>query len=204
MTKLLHSWNPEKENCSIIGANQEGKSTFAKAVINDLHQQGFNIIILDAHRIFTDLDPQCIKTSLADIKGEGLEIYQPFEISEQIFIKLCEKIYNQIKHYVVFVIDELHNYVTKYKAPKILQTLCENCNNRDIGYIAIYHAPSEVPNFILRTSNIKFVFYIDIPADVRYMKDWIGDIVLGFNDNTIQKFQAICKIRHEEPILFDV
>lgn len=202
----LQSWNPEKANCSIIGANQEGKTTFAKQLVDSLHQQGFNIIILDAHKIFTDLGPQYVKTSLADIKGIGLEIFQPFEISQELFLRLCEKIYYEIKHYVIFVIDELHNYVQKQptKQTKILQTLMENCNNRDIGYIAIYHTASEVPNYVMRTTNVLFLFYTDVVSDKKYLREWIGPIVDGFFDNTIQKFQAICKIRHQEPIIFDV
>jgi len=202
---ILHKVNPEKENISVVGANQEGKTEFVVKLVASLHEQGFNVIVLDPHKKFTKLGAQFVKTTLADVRGIGLEIVQPYEISQQFFLNLADKIYNQIKHYVIFVIDELHNYLQKQptKETKIVQTLFENCNNRDIGYIAIYHSPSEVPNYVMRTSQVLFLFYTDVVSDKAYLKKWVGDVVDGFFDNTIQKYQAICKIRHEEPIIFD-
>jgi hypothetical protein len=191
-------WSPYKENTSVIGANQEGKSEFVKKLVKILVASGFNVIVFAVHENLTEIDPTCVKRTLFDIKGKGLEILFPYEITRGYFEMFCKYVY-RFKN-VVVVIDELHNFVKKQatKGNNNLELLFKNCNNRSIGYIAIFQAPSEVPSFVLRLSNHHFVFYLDLPTDIEYVSKWISPLCKGFVTGEIQKYQCIYKTRHQQ------
>ena len=170
-------WNPLLENTSIIGTNQTGKTTLARALVQ-FFRLNFNIIVYDPHghqnpkRGFTQVAPECVKHSIFDIRGQGLEIIQPLEDSKKFFDSLCLKVYSLRN--LIFIMDELHNNASKYRTEKNLDLLARNCNNRQIGYIAIFQRPAEIPNYILSTSTHRFFFFLDLPNDREYIEKWTG------------------------------
>lgn len=197
---LNFKYNPYKENIAIIGAAQSGKTTFGKKIASMLKSNGFNIIIFDEHRKFTDLEPFAVKRTLSEIRGIGIEIIQPFEVTKQFFADLCSVVYSFRN--VVFICDELHNYVSKHSAPYTLDLLARNCNNRNVGYVAIFQAPSEVPSYIVRNPHHKFIFYLDLPTDIKYVKKWVSSDVEKFVTGEIPKYHAIYKKQGEKAEVF--
>lgn len=178
---MVFEWNPLKENTSIIGASQVGKTWFCKNLVRMLSSMGYNVVIYAVHTNFFDIDITAVKRYLRDIHGRGLEIYFPSESSDQNFTQFNNLIYSMQN--VVVVWDELHNFCTKQSAEPSLKRFARNCSNRNLGYIAIFQAPSEVPGFILRNSKHIFCMYLDLPTDIEYMKKWIGPEVEYFKGN---------------------
>lgn len=176
MIKL--EWNPLKENSIITGASQKGKTHLGRSLAKLLWLKGYNVIVVDVHRKFTKIDPFSIKRNTYDITGKGLEILQPFEFTKEWFENLCLQIYSMRN--VVFMIDELQNFTDTYVIRGPLKILTENCNNRNIGYMAIFQRPAEIPKFVLNNSTHRFCFYFDLPTDIAYMKKWIGPEVEKF------------------------
>jgi hypothetical protein len=203
--KIPIRWHQYKQNVAIFGANQEGKTTLAFEIAQDLVKHGIDVIIYDEHGNFTKLNPMCVKHNLLDLTGKGLEIFQPNIISDEVFEDFCWKVFTEFQYVVVFI-DEIHNHVTKHDISKKVKTFVQNCNQdtRMIGYVCTFHSPSEVNNAILRTSQIKFVFNMDLVGDVEYVAKWIDPMAWGFLDGTIAQYQGICKKRHEQAVLFSL
>lgn len=171
--------NPYKENSSIIGAAQVGKTEWCKKVCAMLNQAGFNVVVYAPHPNWIEVSPASVKRTISSIVGTGLEIYYPVENSIKdfdFFMQTCYQFQNQ-----VVIMDELHNFCKKQSWPNSLELFCRNCNNRNMGYIAIFQAPAEVPGFVLRNSMHKYCFYLDLPTDIDYMKKWLGPKVEEFN-----------------------
>lgn len=172
---------------------QSGKTNAGKVIVSLLAQNDFNVVVYDVHRRFSSVDPSKIKTNLFDIRGKGLEIFQPDLDTDDLFndfISKCYTFYN-----CVVVIDELHNFCKKQKAPSGLSLFCRNCNNRNLSYVAIFQAPSEVPSFIVRNAHHRYCFYLDLPYDIDALKSYIGMDVFRFLDeaNPVPQFTALYK-----------
>lgn len=191
----MFDYNPLKENVILTGAAQVGKTEFSKKLALMLAQNKYNVIVEDFHRRFTACDPMAVKKNLYDIKGKGLEILQPHEFTTSYFNDLCALVYS-IQN-CIFIIDELHNFCSKQstKGVKSLELLCRNCNNRNIGYIAIFQRPAEVPNFVLGNSHHRFCCFLDLPSDIKFMKKWVGVEVEKFETGeiSIDDYKAIYK-----------
>lgn len=194
--QLQFDWNAYKENCIIVGAAQGGKTNLGKVLTKFLEMSGFNIIVRDVHRRFTNLDPSKVKTHIFNLTGMGFEIYQPINDSDQDFIDFVA--FCSTKNNLVMVIDELHNYCKKQKAPKELDWFCRNCNNRSMGYIMIFQAPAEVPNYVLRNANHRFCFALDVPTDIDYMVRFIGSDAKRFEADSLDavpQYHGLYKIK---------
>jgi hypothetical protein len=177
------TWDVYKQNVMITGEAQSGKTNFGKIIAKILQLNGCNVLVRDPHRRFTNVDPMCVKTSLGELNGTGLEIYQPQIDSERDFADLTGWV--NTRYNLVYMFDEAHNDCRKQKAPKSLDFLCRNCNNRSIGYIAIFQRPAEVPNYLLSNAHHKFVFHLDLPTDIDYMKKYIGVEMERFSADSI-------------------
>lgn len=178
-------YKPYRENVIVVGANQTRKTTFAKRVlIPMLVQSGHNVIAFDFQHNFTrepyGLNPYNVKKYIQDLKGEGLEILQLEDNSDLMFNNLIEKVNSMMN--VVILIDELHNFVTKYTAPKSLMFLLRNCNNpsHNTGYIALFQRPAEVISAVGSNSTHRYCFLLDLPTDVDYVQKWFGQEVERF------------------------
>lgn len=198
-TKLV--WNEYKENMCIFGGNQEGKSTLAIKLAQTLANSGKNVIVYAEHENFNILNPNCVVHSIQQLKGKGLEIFNPYIATDELFNTFINYIYQNFQ-YVTVILDEIHNRVTKNNISKMLKIFVQNCNNRNIGYVATFHSPSEVHNSILRAANIKIVFHIDLPREVDYACRWIDPICKGFTTGEIVQYQGVIKKRHEKAVIF--
>lgn len=177
------AWDAYKENLSIMGEAQSGKTNQALYLAKILELNGFNILIRDVHRRFTRINPACVKTNLWDLRGVGLEIYQPINDTHQNFIDLCafaSTLYN-----CVFMIDELHNDSSAQSSNNELKFFCRNCNNRSCSYVGIFQAPAEVPKFVVRNSHHRFCYQLDVPTDIDYLVRFIGAEVKRFEADSL-------------------
>lgn len=189
-------YNPYRENMIIVGESQEGKTNTAFQIAKAL-TPNYNFIIYTPQQYsnLIKLNPQCVIHNVYDIKGRGLEIVIPQIATEKFFNDLCIKVFSL--NHVVFMMDELHNYVTKQKIPKPLQILVENCNNRDIGYIGIFQRPQRVENSILANSNHRICYMLELPSDVKYMTEWLGIDMQKFTNGEMQKYHGLYKKKGE-------
>lgn len=202
------NYDPKTESIAIVGASQHGKSEHAILLSKILIHGGFNVLILDPNRRFTSLNPNAVIHTLSDIKMEGLQILQPYpfetlEQTHQFFVDLCLQMHRL--NNVVFVIDELHNWFkNKWQSINALELFMRNCHNQNSSYIAIFQAPSEVPNYVLRNARHRFCLYLDLPTDIDYMKKFVGKEVNGFVENTVPRFTGFYKQQGEPLLLFKV
>ncbi len=183
MQSLQINYSAYKENVIIVGASQGGKTNLGKVMCKMLAMGNFNIVIRDVHRRFTNLDPQRVKTQIFQLTGIGLEIYQPVNDSDQDFIQFVS--WCSTKHNMIMVVDELHNYCKKQKAPKELDWFCRNCNNRSMSYIMIFQAPAEIPNYVLRNANHRYCYSLDVPTDIDYMVRYMGTETKRFEQDSL-------------------
>lgn len=184
------NWNVLKENVIIVGSSQEGKTHLATNICATMSPP-YNFIVFTPHKEseLAKINVNCIKHNVFDVKGEGLEIVIPIIDSQQFFDSLCEKVFTLTN--VVFVMDELHNYCSKYQIPKPLGILLRNCNNRNISYVAIFQRPQEVPSMVLSNSNHRYCFYLDLFTDVDYMKEFIGMEMEKFKTGEMPKYHGL-------------
>jgi len=190
--ELAIGWNPYKENCIIVGSAQQGKTNTA-VLIAKLFYPNFNQIIFTPHHQskLISLNPTSVIHNPFDVKGSGLEIVVPQISTKEFFSQLCERVF-ELRN-VHFMIDEIHNFVTKYQIPQSLRILVENCNNRNIGYTAIFQRPQRVENSILSNSDHRFCYLLDLPNDYRYMKEFIGIEIDKFMTGEIPKYYGLYK-----------
>lgn len=191
-------YNPYKENIIIVGEAQTRKTTFAKKeLIPLLMKANCNAILFDYHHNFTKeahaLSPQFVKSYISDLRGEGLEILQLEDNSPEMFENLIEKVCEMRN--VVLLVDELHNFVTKYRAPDKLWYFLRNCNNDYLAYIAIFQRPAEVVSAVCSNSTHRFCFFLDLPTDIDYMKSYIGLSVERFAQEDIAEGEYCYKRR---------
>lgn len=186
MTEFLEKlrYNPKRQSISIIGATQTGKTTHAISISSMLANNNRNILILDNKRKFTGLNPSRVIHTLSDIRGQGLEILQPYKFDspvqmQQFFVDLCYVMYSMKNQ--IFVMDELQSWFrNKWVSIPSLELFAHECHNQNCSFIAIFQAPSEVPNYILRNSEHRFCLFLDLPTDIDYIKRFMGKEVLEF------------------------
>ncbi|MEM1971180.1 MAG: hypothetical protein QXM92_01800 [Candidatus Anstonellales archaeon] len=143
-----------------------GKTTlFLKYILPLLVKNGFKIIIYDYHHTYVERTPSLykyVKKYIHELRGDGLEILQTINDEDTLSL-LCERV--MTFDHVVVVFEELHNYCNNASAPKSFLYLCRNCNNRYIGYIAIFQRPSEVPNAVTANAHHYFITYFSYPTE---------------------------------------
>jgi len=192
--------NPLWENISIMGTNQTGKTTLARELVRRWRLQ-FNIAVYDPHgyenleRGFTQIAPECVKHTNLEITGKGLEIIQPHIDSKKFFDGFCNKVMT-LRNLITFM-DELHNNASKHRTEKSLDLLARNCNNRNIGYVAIFQRPAEIPNYILANSTHRFFFFMDLVSDRKFIENWTG--VTGLD--TLNQLEYFYQRRGSQNIL---
>ena len=204
------NWNydPHVQSVAIIGASQHGKTEHAKWVVKILRSGNHNVLILDPNFKFTALAPRAIIKNLNEVTGQGLQILQPHQhksipAMHQFFADLCSLMHS--KKNIVFVIDELHNwFATKQTPVNEMELFCRNCHNNRSSYVAIFQAPAEIPNYILRNAEHRFCLYLDLPTDIDYMVKFIGKVVTQFPKGEIPKYSGIYKRQGEKPEMFEV
>lgn len=181
---------PLKENVSIVGLAQSGKTNLACFIAMNLIKSGHNVIIEDNRNRFTRLNPLCVKNSFDRLGTQNLEILQ-LRWTNEVFETLCGKVMSL--HEEVFIMDELHNFCSKNRAETNLAMLVRNCNNENIGYIAIFQRPQEVPSMVLSNSHHIYAFPLELPSDIDYMCTWLGDDFRKFNESEIPKYTCLHK-----------
>jgi hypothetical protein len=200
---FLHDYNPLKENVGFMGYNQEGKTESAIELVPRLRKAKYNVIICDTNWKFTKLDPMAVKRTLYDLKGEGLEIFQPHQWTEGLFEKLVWFVYTLKNRNVVFIVDELGNYVEKQSLPESLKIFVKNCNNHNIGFVAIFHSPAEIPNKVLRMLHHVFCYYMDLDYDIDVIrKNWFGDLAFAFREGKVPQYRCLYKKRHGRAVIW--
>ena len=106
---------------------------------------------------------------------------------------------------LIFVPDELHSWF-KDKRTHIpsFELFCRECHNQNSSYIAIFQSPSEVPSYVMRNSNHRFMLYLDLEQDIDAMKKVMGKEVKEFALNNIPKYDGLYKETGKPVKLFHV
>ncbi len=169
------SYNPYKQNGIFVGKAQSGKTTKAIALAKRLVESGRNVIVFTPHHTsaFIKLAPERVIHNLHDVHPNKLCIVIPLINSPEFYDGLCAKVMTYKN--LVFMPDEIHNYTTKYKVENNFAFLLRNCNNYNIGYMAIFQRPAEVPNMVISNANHCWAFQMKLATDVKYFKALIGE-----------------------------
>lgn len=200
---FLHKYNPLKENVAVMGANQEGKTEKVIELVARLRKKGYNVIVLDTNWKFTKLDPTAVRRTLYELTGKGLELFQSSEWTDELFEKFLWFCYTFKNKNLVVVIDELSNYVDKQKLPLALKIFCKNCNNHNIGFIAIFHSPTDIPNKVLTIFHHIICYYLELDYQIEAIrKNWFGELAYAFKDGRVPQYRCLYKKRHESPIIW--
>lgn len=190
-------YDPLHQSMSVFGASQHGKTTYVIGIATMLRAAGFNVLILDKKRRFTQLDPHKVINHLQDVTGKGLQILQPLRFTsvQQIhtfFSDLCFLAYS-LKN-IVFIVDELHSWFKDIRTHvSSMELFCRECHNDNSSFIAIFQSPAEVPKYILRNSHHRFCLYLDGQYDIDKVRGLIGPEVELFSYGVIPKYHGFYK-----------
>lgn len=191
----IKNWNPLKENTAVLGYNQTGKTNLSVFLCWLLGSQGYNLKILDFAEKFGVLNPQFVVHSLDQIKPDGIQILQSDTWTRSLFNEAFKKIFELKNKNVVLVVDELHNWVSKYRTEEHYDIFVRNCNNRNIGYLFIAQRPQEIPTNAVTNATHRFAFKYDNPSDVKLLSDWYGQEYQEYVNTDYPEYTGIYKHR---------
>lgn len=192
---------------SIFGKTQSGKSYFAKKLIANYE----NRIMYDLKREYSHLG-LCVGSitglDYAIRSGCTKIVYQPIDIGVDHFNFVCDYIWRNLKN-IVFLVDEVHKFCTKFKIPEHFNTLVTVGQGEpyNIGIIAITQRPANVHNDVISQSSIIIAFRLNLFSEAETVSKNTGIPIdtlqnlpyyhyMMYNDvdttgNSIQKFNPI-------------
>lgn len=192
---------------SIFGKTQSGKSYFAKKLVANYE----NRIMYDLKREYSHLGV-CVNSlhALDNAVRSGCTkiVYQPIDIEVDHFDMICNYIWRNLRN-IVFLVDEVHKYCTKFKIPENFNTLVTvgQGDPYNIGIIAITQRPANVHNDVISQSSIIVAFRLNLFSEAETVSKNTGipiDILQNltyhhymiYNDtdttgNSIQKYDPI-------------
>jgi len=112
------------------------------------------------------------------IKGGCCRIvYKPTDLSPDHFDDVCEYIFLNLKS-LVFVVDEVHKFVTKHKIPPAFNSLITVAQGEpsEIGVISLSQRPANVHNDILSSSSLIISFKLNLKTDADAVSKLTGII----------------------------
>ncbi|MEM3423568.1 MAG: DUF87 domain-containing protein [Nitrososphaeria archaeon] len=158
--------NPYDEHIVIFGQSGTGKTTLAKYLIKQIAKQK-PVWIWDYNAEYE---------LFQKVKGTnnlyyGNLTYLPQEGTEEEFSQFCQTAYDQ--NNLTVVIEEVQEYANKFYMPPELAKIVRTGRRRGVTYIAISQRPAEVHNAIISNSHHRFIFRLDLPPDIIYLKRWV-------------------------------
>jgi len=158
--------NPYDEHIVIFGQSGTGKSTLLQYLAKQLTKNK-PMWIWD-YSLQHDIFP--IVENLTDLYLGNL-VYRPQEGSEEEFNQFCEIAFSQYNLTVAF--EEIQEYANKFRFPTPLSKIVRVGRGKGITYIGVSQRPAEVHNAIISNSHHRFIFRLDLPTDIQYLKRWV-------------------------------
>ena len=159
--------NPYDEHIVIFGQSGTGKSTLLKYLVRQIGQKK-PVWIWDyglQHEIFP------IVESLDQLYYGNL-VYRPSSGDEDEFNQFCLIALQQ--HNLTIAVEEVQEYANKFRFPTPLSRIVRVGRGKGLTYIAVSQRPAEVHNAIISNSHHRFIFRLDLPPDILYLKRWVN------------------------------
>jgi len=152
-----------------------GKTYLANEILRGL--KNVPVIVFDFNWGFHD-SRAVVLHDLKDVfkifdEHKGHIIFQPYDKSSMVFESFCEQIFARSN--IVTIIDETHQYVSKFKILKPYNDLILSGRPRGISVISISSRPANLPNNALTNARHIFAFRLNLQSDVEFLQSWLGD-----------------------------
>lgn len=168
------TYNPFNEDVLVVGRGGCGKTylvknLFLKAFAGRSARVPF---WLWDHRWQYLLDGIETVYKVEDLKA-GSQILQPFNKSIADFDHFCEKALYLSNS--VIAVEETHNFTSKQKIKSDNFAEIINAGRpRGLDWICVTRRPQQLHNDILSDADHIFCFDMELPSDVKFMRQWIG------------------------------
>ncbi len=191
---------------SIFGKKASGKSYFANWMIEGLnrlivydtvHQFNKNFIIITEMEQFKK-----IIELIKDNKIISFRISLQFKEYNKYFAETNKLVVENI-HYVTYVVDEIHNYVSTNKYEKYLSEMIVEGRHLHINLITISHRPAGLPPSLLLNADYLAIFETSLKRDKDFYQNFkyfklenlenLGDYEFVFI-NSFKKYSSVQKI----------
>ncbi|HSA76444.1 MAG TPA: hypothetical protein VLE02_02755 [Nitrosarchaeum sp.] len=153
----------------VTGATGSGKTTMVEQEIIPKYD-GIPLWILDVKRKFSNCGK--VVHSLEELDKRFQYVYQPKDISQEMFGKFCLKLQSQ--HDIHAVIDEIHLWLSKQSIFRPHYDLIMTKRNDGVTHTSISTNTKAIPNYLL--SNVTHIYSLryNIRADIDWLSDYIG------------------------------
>jgi hypothetical protein len=106
--------------------------------------------------------------------GNDNIVFQPISDNVEKFDEFCKKIWDSNEHNFVLMIEEITSYI-EFNLPEYFGRLVRMGRNRGIGIIGISQRPKKLGGTFPALVDDWFIFKFDFPADVDFLKQYIGE-----------------------------
>ena len=117
-------------------------------------------------------------------------VFRPHKHSLSTFEFFCQVVWTLGRF--LMVVDEMADVCTPQKITSNHSQILRVGRHKNIGYIGITQRPASVHNIFKSQTTRAFIFRLNLPPDVKYLKEWMGD-----------EMEAIRTLPHFHYIIWD-
>lgn len=138
-------------------------------VYDTLNEYDFPVIDLDS---FQNLSKGVFKVSPIDCQDEHI-----------FFASICEYVYKIGD--TVLVVDEIDMYCSPQSQVEYLTKICRYGRHRAVDLVAITRRPHDIPRSITAMADEFYIFKIQEPKDIKYLRNFDYEIESKINSLTL-------------------
>ena len=167
--------NPYTELIGIVGMRQTGKTTLLAYLLKNLKAR---YICFDTLGVLT-------RHGFTPSNQKSQKVFFPnFQLRQQQLFKMIRKYWDG-EGKIIFAIDEINMYQTKYQIPTELDVLVSLGGNKDMSLIWTSRRVAEVHNNIIANTTHHFIFKTFLPTDVDWYSQFIPKDVILLSKNLL-------------------